>query len=87
MSAEATLPGRIESLWKVDGTVAAAVKINVVVVYHVAIVEIGDGLLKKFWLFGNRLHSTHCREFLYVKLCRPAFFVRTTQLLHHPGHE
>ena len=47
----------------------------------------GHGLLKKFWPFGNRLRSTHCREFLYMKLCRPAYFVRTTQSLPHPGHE
>ena len=37
--------------------------------------------------YGNRLRSTHCREFPYLKLCRPAYFVRTTQLLPHPGHE
>ena len=24
----------------------------------------GHGLLRKFWPFGNRLRSTHCREFL-----------------------
>ena len=35
----------------------------VVVVYHVTIVAIGHGLLKKFWPFGTRLRSTHCREF------------------------
>ena len=29
--------------------------------------------------FGNRLRSTHCREFHYLKLYRPAYFVRTTQ--------
>ena len=29
-------------------------------------------LLKKFWPLGNRLRSTHYREFLYMKLCRPA---------------
>ena len=38
-------------------------KTDVVVVYHVTIVAIGHGLLKKFWPFGNRLRSTHCREF------------------------
>ena len=59
----------------------------VVVVYHVTIVEIGHGLLKKFWPFGTKLRSTHCREFNYLKLCRPAYFIRTTQLLPHPGHE
>ena len=37
--------------------------------------------------YGNRLRSTHCREFHYLKLCRPAYFVRTAQLLPHPGHE
>ena len=45
---------------------------------------IGHGLLKKFWPFGTRLRSTHCREFNYLKLCRPAYFIRTTQLLPHP---
>ena len=28
------------------------------VVYHVTIVGIGRGLLKKCWLYGNRLRST-----------------------------
>ena len=34
----------------------------VVVVYHVTIVAMdnGLGLLKKCWPFGNRLRSTHC---------------------------
>ena len=49
----------------------------VVVVYHVTIVAIGHKLLKKCWPFGNRLRSTHCREFNYLKLCRPAYFVIT----------
>ena len=39
----------------------------VVAVYHVTIVAKGHGLLKKFWPFGNRLPSTHCREFLFMK--------------------
>ena len=43
----------------------------VVVVYHVTIVAIGNGLLKKFWPLGNRLRSTHCREFLYVNYADP----------------
>ena len=30
---------------------------GVVVVYHVTIVAIGHGLLKKFWPFGTRLRS------------------------------
>ena len=59
----------------------------VVVVYHETIVAIGHGLSNKFWPFGTRLHSTHCREFNYLKLCRPAYFISTTQLLPHPGHE
>ena len=42
----------------------------VAVVYHVTIVASGHELKKKFWPFGNRLHSTHCREFIYVKLKR-----------------
>ena len=48
-----------------------------VVVYHVTIVAMDIGW-RNFGLFGNRLRSTHCREFLYVKLCRPAYFVRIT---------
>ena len=32
-------------------------------------------------------YSTHCRNFPYLKLCRPAYIVRTTQLLPHPSHE
>ena len=51
----------------------------VVVVYHVTIVAIGHGLLKKFWPFGTRLRSTYCREFNYIKLCSLAYFIRTTQ--------
>ena len=39
------------------------------------------GLLKKYWpmVIGCVLP--------YMKLCRPAYFIRTTQLLPHPGHE
>ena len=40
----------------------------VVVVYYEAIGARGHGLLKNFIPNGNRLHSTHCREFPYVKL-------------------
>ena len=50
------------------------------VVFHVTIVAMDMGSRRNFGLFGNRLRSTHRREFLYVKLCRPAYFVRTTQL-------
>ena len=46
---------------------------DVVVVYHVIIVAIGHGLLAY-----DRLRSTHCREFHHLKLCRSAYFVRTT---------
>ena len=31
--------------------------------------------VRNFDLFG----STHCREFLYMELCSPAYFVRTAQ--------
>ena len=56
-----------------------------VVVNHVTNVAIEHGLLKKS---GKRLRFTHCRdEFPYLKLCRPAYFFRTYQLLPHPGHE
>ena len=68
-------------------TSASQPLVSVVVVHHVTIVAIDMGCWRHFGLFGNMLRSTHCREFLYVKLCRPAYFVRTTQLLPHPGHE
>ena len=53
----------------------------VVVVYHVTIIANGHGVLKKVSPFGNRMRSTHCREFLYMKLCSPAYYARTTQCL------
>ena len=37
-------------------------------------------LTKKFWPFGTRLRSMHCRELNYLKLCRPAYFISTTLL-------
>ena len=37
-------------------------------------------VVEEILAFGNRLRSTYCREFNYLKLCRPAHFVRTTQL-------
>ena len=37
--------------------------------------------------YGNRLRSTHCMQFHHIKLCRPAYFVRSTQLLPHSGYE
>ena len=62
--------------------------IYVVVVCHVTFVAIGHGfrVVEEILAFGNRLRSMHYREFNYLKLCRPAYFVRTTQLLPHPGH-
>ena len=47
-------------------------QLEYVVVYHVTIVAMN--CWKKFW-------PTHCRKFPYLKLCRPAHFVRITQLL------
>ena len=44
------------------------------------------GCWKEIFAYGNRLHSAHCREFPYLKLCRFTYCVRTTQLLPHPGH-
>ena len=44
-------------------------------------------VVKEILAYGNRLRSTHCREFRYMKLCRPAYFFRTAQVLPHPGHE
>ena len=38
-------------------------------------------VVEEILAFGNGLRSTHCREFNYLKLCRPAYFVITTQLL------
>ena len=61
--------------------------VDVVVVYHVTVVAIGHWVVEEILGFGTRLRSTHCREFNYLKLCRPDYFVRTTQLLPHPGHE
>ena len=54
----------------------------VVVVYHLTVVAIGHGLLKKLWplVLGCVLRTVG-------KLFRPAYFVRTTPLLPHPGHE
>ena len=37
-------------------------------------------VVEELLAYGNRLHSMHCREFHYLKLCRPAYFVRTTRL-------
>ena len=36
------------------------------------------GCWRNFGLFGTKLRSTHCREFNFLKLCRPAYLVRTT---------
>ena len=36
---------------------------------------------KEILTFGYRLHTTHCREFHYLKLCRPVYFVRTNQFI------
>ena len=44
--------------------------------HHSKLTWVGEIMLT----YGNRLRSTHCREFPYLKLCRPADFVRTTQL-------
>ena len=55
----------------------------VVVVYHVTIV--GHGLLKKFLPIGCVLRTAG--SFLYLRLWRPASFVKTSRLFPHPGHE
>ena len=36
-------------------------------------------VVEEILAFGTRLRSTQCKEFKYLKLCRPAYFVRTTQ--------
>ena len=46
----------------------------VYVVNHLTIVAIWDGLLTKFWPFGNRLRSTHCRK---VETCGLPVLVRS----------
>ena len=38
-------------------------------------------VVEEILAFSNRLRSTHCREILYMKLCMPAYYVITTQLL------
>ena len=49
---------------------------------HVSIVAYGHmESLKFFWHQPNGLRFTHRRT-----ICRPAYFVETTQLLPHPGH-
>ena len=44
-------------------------------------------VVEEILAFGNRPRSTHCREFNYLNYAKHAYFVRTTQLLPHPGHE
>ena len=60
---------------------------DVVAVYHMTKGSKWTWVVEEIWTFGNRLRSTHSREFLYMKLFRPAYFARITQLLPHPGHE
>ena len=48
-----------------------------VVVYHVTIVAIW--MVQEIFAHGNRLSSTHFREFPYLKLCRPACFILMTE--------
>ena len=33
--------------------------------------------------YGNRLRTTHCMQFPYLKLSRSAYLFRTTQLIKH----
>ena len=49
--------------------------LHVVAVYNVTILAIGLGLSKKFWPM-----VTYDRKKPHLKLCRPAYCVRTTQL-------
>ena len=55
------------------------VRIVVVAVYHVTIVESVHGLLKKFGTLVICWDLRTTRSFLYLKLCIPAYFYRTTQ--------
>ena len=55
-----------------DGQDAGLQPDNVVVVCQVTVLVIGHGILKKFWPMVIRLRPTNCREFHYLKLCRPA---------------
>ena len=66
---------------------ASPFKLHIVVVYHITNLAIWTRVFEDILAYGKRLRSTHCREFHYLKLCGPAYFVRTTQLLPHPGHE
>ena len=67
-----------DSRWFGYGT---RLQLHVVVIYHVTISSSSwTWVVEEMLAFGNRLRSTHCREFNYLKLCRPAYFVRTTQL-------
>ena len=65
--------------WLLQVNYLHTLMLDVVDVYHVTIVAMDMGCWRNFGLFGNKQQSTHCREFLYVKLCRPAYFVKTTQ--------
>ena len=40
----------------------------VVVVYFLAIVVIGNDCVEEMLAYGDRLRSTHCREFHYLRL-------------------
>ena len=73
--------GKSHSVSRSDSEDSHARYGRVDVVYRVTIVAIVPWVVEEILAcFGSRLHSTHCREFLFVKLCRPAYFV-TTQLL------
>ena len=50
------------------------------------IVASGHVEIEDIWTYGNKLQSTHCRKF-YLKLWRPAYFSRSTQLLLRPVHD
>ena len=59
------------------------VQTYVVVVYHCSN---RTWVVEEIFAFGNRLRSTNCRELNYLKLCRPAYFVRTTQSISFCFH-
>ena len=52
---------------------------SIVVVYHVPLYQLDMGCWRNVGLLLVRLRSKYCREFHFMKLCRPAYFVRPTR--------
>ena len=45
------------------------------------------GVFKEVWTYGDRLRFTHNKKIFIWNYADPQYFVRTTQLVSHPGHE